>query len=93
MPWIPVWDGTVDNRHVVVEKHSNGPELRASTIQKEDAPGTLTHDDGGVVFPSSVWKGDQIEIEGEDKADLERNLVSDGGFSESEAADIIRNLP
>ncbi|UVF22882.1 hypothetical protein HPT29_028435 (plasmid) [Microvirga terrae] len=40
----------------------------------------------------SIAKGDRIEINGEDKAELEANLIAEADFSEEEASKIINEI-
>lgn len=91
--WNEVWSGIVEGRPVKVEEYEDGGELQAQTIQKDNAPGTLSQDDNSSVFPASVWKGASIVIDGPTKQDLGENLVSDGGFTAAGAAKIISSIP
>jgi hypothetical protein len=61
--WNGIWSGTVEGRPVIVEKYDESEDLRVRTTQQGHAPGTLSQDGDGTVFPASVWEGDAIQIE------------------------------
>lgn len=89
MTWEEVFKKFVEGREVTGSVSDEG-DYKVRTSTKSDYPGNATSDGDQHVISSPVAAGSPVSIDGEDLEDLQRNLVSDGEFSEEAAAEIVK---
>jgi len=85
--WKPVFEGTVEGRHVELEIHDEGAYL-VHTTRHDDDPGSVKVDQFSTTIIYPTEKGAEIIVHGETAAELHRALVA-ARFSENAASEII----
>lgn len=88
MAWKDVFTKEVGGRQVTGSEHSEGG-YRVSTTTASDYEGDVSGDESSTVIMPPVAAGSPVSIEGEDLADLRKNLIEDGEFSEEDADEIV----
>jgi len=89
MTWDEVFKTTVEGREVTGTVSNEG-DYRVRTTTKSDYAGQLQSDGVQHQFPIVRSAGSPVDIEGEDLADLQNNLVTDGESSADAAAEIVK---
>lgn len=91
--WIKIAAGAAEGRNYSIEQHEDDRSYRVNTTQKAAVGPEAIRDEDAVLITGTIDKGAPIQIEGEDKVQLEANLVTDGDFSAVAAAQIAGRIP
>lgn len=91
--WHLRFESEVGGREVRLEEYEPSGELRVTTIHVKFDETKGVFEENSTLMPSVYSPGDKLTIDGVDREDLERQLVDQGGFSETDARRITQVLP
>jgi hypothetical protein len=87
--WTTVYEGPFGRRDCKLQRYSESEDgFKVITTQLCDEPGVFETEGSSTLIIPPTPAGTEIHIEGDTIADLERNLVQEGGFSRVEARSI-----